>query len=349
MKPGDLIRRLRKRHEPAAGYLLLGAEPFYRSRCRQAIREAVLGPDPDVTAMVEIDLAKRPLRDLVEEASTMSLFAPNRLVVGRNAEGAVPKTAGRARDSARRSLAAYFNDPAPGTTVVLEAVRHDSHDRGSKEKLQRIGKFFDAVPVRIDLVALSVDEAHFVGRVLARRMGLRISEQAVSQLVEMLGADGFRIENELEKLLLFAGPDREVTRADLELLVPEARQSGLFQFSEALAARDRAGALRVLDTMAKSGMHWPLQLNLIAGLFRQALAAKELGLRNARQISGGLARTGSRVWPQRARQLAGIVSRFRESELRDALIALFEVDRGLRSSRPEDRMLMEMLVIRLTR
>ncbi len=349
MKPGDLIRRLRKGGKPAPGYLFLGAEPFYRGRCRQAIREAVLGAEPDETAKVEIDFSEQPLSDLLEEARTLSLFGSNRLVIGRNAEKALPKSTAKAGQLAQRSLANYFEDPVPGTTVLLEAVKYDSQERDQKQKLQRLGKFFASVPVRIDLHALSVKEAQFVGRVLAGRIGLKIQEKVVSELVEMLGADAFRIENELAKLALFVGTDREVTRDDLELLVPEARQSGLFQFSEALAARDRKRALQLLDTMSKAGMYWPMQLNLIAGLFRQALAAKELGLRDARQIGARLGKFGLRVWPARARQLAGIVSRFREKELRDALVALFEADRGLRSPRPDDRMVVEMLVMKLTR
>ena len=349
LKPGDLIRRFRKGGRPAAGYLFLGAEPFYRSRCRQAVRKAVLGADPDETAKVEIDLGDQPLSDLLEEARTLSLFGSNRLVFGRNAEQAVPNSSSKAGQLIRGRLEAYFKDPVPGTTVLLEAVKYDSRERGEKEKLQRVGKFFASVPVRVDLNALSVREAQFVGRVLAGRMGLKIRDKVVSELVDMLGADAFRIENELEKLALYAGKDREVTRDDLELLVPEARQSGVFQFSEALAARDRTRALQLLDTMSKAGMYWPMQLNLIAGLFRQALAAKELGLRDALQIDARLGKFGLRVWPARARQLAGIVSRFRENELREALIALFEADRGLRSARPDDRMLVEMLVMKLTR
>lgn len=348
LKPGNLIKQLRKGGKPAAGYLFLGVEPFYRSRCRDAVRKAVLGADPDETAKVEVDLAEQPLNHLLEEARTLSLFDSSRLVVGRNAEKALPRTGGKAGKIDQQRLAEYFKDPVPGTTVLLEAVRYDSQERGQKDKLQRVGKFFAAVPVRIDLDPLSVQEACFVGRVLAGRMGLKIRQNVVAELVDMLGADAFRIENELEKLVLYVGKDREVAGDDLELLVPEARQSGLFQFSEALVTRDRARALELLDTMSKAGMYWPMQLNLIAGLFRQALAAKELGLKGPHQIRARLAEFGLRVWPARAKQLAGIMSRFREQELRDALVALFEADRGLRSSRPEDRVVVEMLVMKLT-
>ena len=180
-------------------------------------------------------------------------------------------------------------------------------------------------------------------------MGLRIHPKVVSELVDMLGADGFRIQNELEKLALYVGSDRDVTRKDLESMVPEARQSGFFEFSNALARRDRARALQLLDIMSKSGMYWPMQLSLIAGLLRQALMVKELGLRSAGQIPSKLAAFGVRVWPGRARELTQIAGKFRIEELREALVALHEADRGLRSSRPDDRVILDLLVMKLTR
>ncbi len=349
MEPGDLILHLRKGGQPEAGYLFLGAEPFYRNRCAKALREAVLGADPDPSALVEVDLRERSLDALVEEARTQSLFSAVKLVVGRNAEQALPRTKGKTAQGAAQHLRDYFEAPVPGTVVILEAVRYDSQDREEKQKLQRVGKFFADVPVRIDLQALSVQRAQFVGRTLAKRMGLAIPEPILADLVEMLGADAFRIENELEKLALYAGQERPVSHEDLEALVPEAKQSGVFEFSQALAARDRTRAMDLLGTMAKAGVYWPLQLNLIAGLFRQALAAKELGLRDARQIGAQLGSRGIRIWPARARQVEGIVAKFGVDELRSALVALFEADRGLRTPRPDDRLVVEMLVMKLTR
>ena len=40
---------------------------------------------------------------------------------------------------------------------------------------------------------------------------------------------------------------------------------------------------------------------------------------------------------------------FSRKELGDALIGVFEADRDLRRERPEDRIIMERLVVRLTR
>ena len=74
---------------------------------------------------------------------------------------------------------------------------------------------------------------------LARNMGLEIDRDVLAELVEMLGADMARLENELQKLQLYAEAGKPVTREDIETLVPEARQSGVFDLTDALANKQR--------------------------------------------------------------------------------------------------------------
>ena len=348
LSPKELSGQLKRGAKPAPGYLFLGAEPFYRARCAEYLRSALLGPDPDETSVVEIDLKDDRVGDLIEEVLTPSLFGGARLVVARNADQVLPRVTSREGKQEKAGLEAYFKDPLPDVVVLIEATKHRWDDRDDKAKLDRLAKFYADVPVRVDFHPLNESEALYVGQVLARRTALNVPEAVLAELIEMLGADAFRLESELGKLKLYVGDTRAVTAEDLALMVPEARQRGMYEFSDAIADRDRARALEVLDTMAKAGMYWGLQVSALAALFRQALSAKETGAKSARQIRQNLTGFGINVWPMRARQLEGIVSRYGVDELRAALIALFEVDRDLRSSRPDDRVLMETLVMKLT-
>ncbi len=344
----DLIRGLRRGDQPKPGYLFLGAEPFYRNRCRTALRNATVGRDPDETAVSEVDLSEQSLEEFVSEARTCSLFAADRLVIVKNAEDGVPRTTGKAASNAKRMVAEYFNSPSEGTVVLIEATRHDPRDSGERKKLDRIRRFYGKEVVPVDLKPLTPGEAQNVGRHLARQMDIQIAPALLEGLVDMLGTDAFRVENELNKLSTFAGSGRELTWEDIESLVPEARQTGIFEFSEALADRDRGRAMRILIRMDRAGMYWPLQLNLIAGIFRQALAAKELGLTRADEIGAQLRPLGFRVWRDRARQIEGIVGRFSVQELRNALVAAHEADRTFRSTIPDDRIPVELLAMKLT-
>jgi len=347
MKPKALLRALQGGEKPAPGVLLIGPEIFFRDRCRKAIKQAVLGPNPDESSVVDIDLKEQSVSRLLDETRSLSLFATSRLIIGRNAEGALPRGRGKAANDPADALKAYFRDPTPGVTVVIECTRFDPSDRDDKAKLERVAKMFSAVPQVVELDRLSASDALKGLVLLARKMELDIEHEALAELVEMLGADMARLENELEKLKLFR-PDGPVTRQDLELMTPEARQSGAFELTDALARKDRGRALELVDTLSKSGAYWPMQITLLASLFRQALAVKEIGGRNARALASELGSRGVRIWPSRAEQLAAMASQFSRNGLREALVALFEADRDLRRERPDDRLIVEQLILKLT-
>jgi len=350
MKPRELLKNLGK--SPAGpGYLFLGSEQFFRDRCRQALRKAVLGDEAQesgaMESVTEINLSERPIDELIDDARTLSLFGGPRLIVGRQAEAALPRGAG-SKTVPPPELARYFADPTPGVTLLFEASRFDWSSRDDKSKLERVAKFYAAVPARVDLERLSERDALAGAQSVAKRLGLSIAPDVLSELVEMLGNDLSRIANDLDKLSLYAGRDKPVSRDDIELLVPEARQRGMFEFSDALAHKDCGRALDILDTLAEGGEYWPMQINLLAGLFRQALVVKEEGLKNPNQISSAFQAHGIRIWPARARQVLGMARQFSLEEIERALIELFRADRDLRRERPDDRVIVEHLVVRLT-
>ncbi len=329
-----------------AGYLFLGNEMFFRDRCRQALRKAVIGDDEE--GFVEVDLKKEPLTRLLDETRSLSLFATSRLVVGINAEAALPRARSAAAEQIREELAAYFADPTPGVVVALECTRYDARERDDKAKAERVAKFYDAVPVKVEMDRLSAEDTFRACRALAERKGLKASPDVLAELTDMMGGDLARLESELEKLSLFVSGDRELTREELELLTPEARQGGVFELTDALARKDRSRALDIVHTLAAGGAYWPMQLTLLASLFRQALAARELGARDSRQLVAALQRVGVRIWPGRAQQLLGVARQFSKAELERALGRFFEADRDLRRERPDDRLIMERLIVDLT-
>ena len=333
----------------AAGYLFLGNELFYRDRCRRVLLRAVLGEDAQSghEGLTEFDLAEQPLHKLIDDARTFSLFADKRLIVGCNAEAALPRNLAASSPDAA-ALSRYFEKPTPGVVVLFESTRYDWSDRDDKARLERMQKYFSAVPETIKFERFTAGEALAAAQVLARRLNLTIETEVLSELVEMLGNDVARLSNDLEKIALYAEGGREITRTDIELLVPEARQRGMFEFSDALAHKNRQQALDILDTLALSGEHWPVQLSLLAGLFRQALAAKEQRARSVPDVMRIFNHHNIRIWPARAKQIVEIARQFSQAELERAVGAMFEADRDLRRERPDDRVIMEQLVVNLT-
>ena len=345
MKPKAFTKSIQD-GKTEAGYLFLGNETFFRDRCRQALKKAVIGDDAE--AFVEIDLKKESLTRLWDETRSLSLFSTARLIVGINAEAVLPRARSAAADEAQEEMKRYFADPTPGVVVVFECTKFDARERDDKAKADRVANFFEAVPVTVEMDRLGAEDTLRAVHALAERRGLTAESDVLAELADMLGGDLARLDSELEKLSLYAGQAGTITRADVELLTPEARQGGVFELSEALARKDRSRALEIVNTLGAAGAYWPMQLTLLAGLFRQALAVHELNARDSRQAVSALGRYGVRIWPSRAQQLLGVARKFSKQELEKALTCVFEADRDLRRERPDDRFIMERLIVELT-
>jgi len=231
--------------------------------------------------------------------------------------------------------------------LLFEATRWD-YEGEEKKKLERVRKFFAAVTEVVELRRIPPDEARTEAQLLARQAKLAIEPSALDLLVESLGADVARVAVEIEKLALYAGKDRPITVDDIASLVPDARATTIFALVGALGRRDRGRALEFLDTLSREGEYLPLALAFLSTQFRLALVAREAGLRSPQQIQGHFSRMGIPMWGGRAEQVYQTLSKFSAGQLKRAMKLIFEADRGLRSARPDDRIVMEEFLLRLT-
>lgn len=349
MTPDQLLQQL-ERQAPAAAYLLYGPEIYQRGPVRRALIERVLPPEEREAGYAVYELGETSLGTVMDDALSFSLFATHRLIWVANAELALPRVMRAADDNAGPgkddSLAGFLDNPPPGTTIVFDAARY-GFDGEDKAKLDRVLKFYGAIKSQVEFRPYSPEAARTLAGNLARKAGLQIGSAEIGILVESLGADAARIEAEIEKLSLFAGR-RKVTTEDLLALVPNAQASNVFAMVSALGRGDRRKSLDILDTLVRDGEYLPLALTFLATQFRLALVAREAGLKTSQQILGHFGKAGVRIWPDRANQVQQTVSAFSKEKLEKALKLIFEADRGMRDTNPEDRIVMERLILSLT-
>jgi len=167
-------------------------------------------------------------------------------------------------------------------------------------------------------------------------------------LLDATAGDAARIEVEIEKLSLLTGGKRKVTAEDIAALVPDASQAVIFALVAAIGRGDRTRALEIMDALSREGEYMPLALTFLATQFRMALVAREANLRSASQIQAHFNKIGARMWPERARQIEQTVQAFSKGKLERAVTRLFEADRDLRDARPDDRIVMEEMILALT-
>jgi DNA polymerase-3 subunit delta len=116
----------------------------------------------------------------------------------------------------------------------------------------------------------------------------------------------------------------------------------------ALGRGDRKRALDSLDTLFREGEYLPLALTFLATQFRLAMAARDSGLKNSQQIQAQFTGQGIRIWRDRAEQVSQTMSAFPGEKLGRAIEKIYWADKALRDTRPDDRVVMEELVLSLT-
>lgn len=348
MTASQLIARAQKGGAPPA-VLLLGPESYQRRRIKDALAAAY---PPD--AIAQHDLAEVALAEALDDARSLSLFAAERLIWIVNAEAVLPRgraaaaeddEPGEAGAGDSAPLVEYMQNPTPGVAVIFEAARFD-FEGDDKRRQDRVRKFYAAIPDVVELRRFAAHEARQEAERLAAAAGFRIDPAALDLLVEALGADIARIAVEIDKLALFAA-GRTVGVDDVVALAPDARASNIFALVNAMGRRDRTRSLEILDTLTREGEYLPLALAFLSTQFRMALVAREAGLKSSSQIQQHFTRLGVQMWGSRAEQVHQTLSKFTAPQLARAMKLLFEADRNLRDARPDDRIVLERLILEL--
>jgi DNA polymerase-3 subunit delta len=350
MTPEQFLARINK-ERPAPAYLFLGQEGYQRRLCKEALIRRAL-PDNGGDGLTQIDLENASLSQVLDDARSLSLFSPDRLIWVCSAELALPRrlSSEDGEDTAKASesgLSEYLKHATPGTVMVFECSRYDfaGEDRA---KLERVEKYYSAVPVTVEFRQFTPESIRFLAQQLAKQHGLKLAGAELAALLDAVGGDANRLASEIEKLALFTGGNRPVTMEDLQALVPNAAQSTIFSLVNALGKRDRTIALRSLDILVREGEYLPLALTFLNTQFRLALAAKEAKVNSMQQALALFSRLGVRMWRDRAEQVLNTAAGFTTDHLSNALALIYETDRKFREGYRDDRVIMESLVLALT-
>jgi len=349
LSPDQFLQRLRK-SAPAPVYLFLGPELYQLGLCRRALVDKVLAPEDRENGLARHDLEQITLSEVLDDARSLSLFAPKRVIWTSGAEAVLPRGRAASQEDTPGAgeLAGYVADPSPGTVVVFESSRFDFEGE-DRAKTERVQKFYSCIPDVVEFRPYTVESSRRLAQDLAKEAGLQIGLSEIGLLVDSLAGDASRIANEIEKLRLYAGTNRKVTPDDLLRLVPNAQASTIFALVGALGRADRKRSLESLDTLFREGEYLPLALPFLATQFRLAMASNEAGLRTASQIQAYFSKQGIRMWPDRAAQVQQTVTAFPNERLGLAIEKVFWADKALRDARPDDRVVMEELVFSLTK
>ena len=234
-----------------------------------------------------------------------------------------------------RSFSPYLQSPSPTTSLVF--IAEEMAAEFLKEA--KDGAFHLERPAQKEIIPWI--------RAIARELGKEIASEAAVYLQEAVGRDLQGLYHELSKASLYIGDRGRIELKDMERVASEVRTTTIFELTKAIGKRDLKRAFRALERIWESGEP-PLKiLGMIARQFRHLLMTKEVQAQG-----GGTEEVKKQLGisnPYYLRELSAQAKGFSLPALQKALMRLWEADLKLKRSSLSRKLLLEGLIIQLSR
>ncbi len=329
-------------------YLLLGDERFLCQEALAALKSYVFAKSSRDFNYGRYDCADGEIEQALATARTLPMMGSLRLVllhgIERIADGGAPASSGRRSRRAKRAsplelLEEYLENPEPSSVLVLLADKLDRR-RKLARRLEKVGGVVELRSLRLREVP------DWIAR-RARDQGIRLEREVPGILADLVGNDLGNIQQNLEKLSLFAGGERAVTVADLETCVARTKIHAIFEIMDAIGHRRVDRALTLLHRLLQNPEEAPLRV--LAVLSKQVrrlwLAHSMLGVGVKKAELAGRIGVRDFVVDDLCRQ----ARLFKRDDFLRASTLLYDTDRALKTTGTSPVRLLELLVLGLCR
>jgi DNA polymerase-3 subunit delta len=294
-------------------YAIVGPDSYLAEIALERILAAAVGADRE-GAIEVVHGDETTWARLVETARTGSLFVARRAIVVRQAEGV---------KGDEEPLLSYLESPSPDVTLALLAAKPDKRRVAWKKYLA------EATVVSVEPKRGAALKAYVADEL--RRRELKLEPEALEELLERVGQDLRRLLGEVDKLEAFREGKGALTAEDVSAVLGRGMARPLYLLSDAIAERDAATCLSLLESLLDDGEE-PLRiLGALHRSLRQVRAV--LSLQQERASRDEIA-SRLRLPPNMAfkvRILQEAASRWSDRELVDAVKGLNEQDRAIKT------------------
>lgn len=228
------------------------------------IEEKIKEFNVDPFNIIKYDLLENSSDDILEDLQTVSFFAEKKVIVIRNIDELEKED-----EYVIKSWVSYFEKPNPDVIVIIamqELLPETSLLGGALFKFAFIEKVKDME---------KKDYPDFIKNMF-KKYQYQISDDAVEALLERTNLDFNLINQEAEKLMLFAYDTKEINEKAVILLVSRNLEENIFELTNALLSKNQTKTIEIFyDLVARN--EDPLRiLNNIVGKVRELMHTKLL-------------------------------------------------------------------------
>jgi DNA polymerase III subunit delta len=227
-------------------YWFEGEEEYYINKLVDYAEHCIL-PESEASFNLSIFYGKdADWADVLNACRRYPMFADRQVVLLKEAQ--------QMKDIGK--LESYFQNPLDSTVFVV------SYKEKKVDGRSKLAKLIKEKGELLTLKKLYDNQLPEWTHELVESKGFTISQRALLLLVDHIGNDLIRIENEINKLLLNLGDRKNITEDDIEEYVGVSKEYNVFELQDALSKKDLAKALRIIQYFGSNPKAAPLQLLL---------------------------------------------------------------------------------------
>ncbi|MCM8568135.1 DNA polymerase III subunit delta [Gramella jeungdoensis] len=239
-------------------YFLMGEEPYYIDKISDFIEENILTEEERGFNQMLIYGRDTSIDEIVSNAKRYPMMAERQVVIVKEAQ-----------DLSRtiEKLADYAENPQP-TTVLVVCYKYKKIDKRKKlhKSISKSGVIFEGKRLYENQVG------DWIIKTMKGR-GYVVSPKAAQMLVEFLGTDLGKIDNELQKLQLICPQGTTLSPEIIEENIGISKDFNNFELRKAIGERDSLKAHRIINYFAQNPKDNPLvvTISLLFSYFSQIL------------------------------------------------------------------------------
>lgn len=256
-------------------YFLMGEEPYYIDRISDFIEDTVLSEEERGFNQMVLYGRDVTVEDIVSNAKRFPMMAEYQVVIVKEAQ-----------DLSRtiEKLAQYAENPQP-TTILVVNYKYKKIDKRKAlyKTLKKTGVVYESKKLYENQVA------DWIRRVLSPKK-YDISPKAAQMLVEFLGTDLSKINNELEKLQIILPKGTQITPDHIEENIGISKDYNNFELRKAVGERNAEKAFKIVKYFGENPKDNPMvvTVSLLFNFFSQLLQFHGLNDKSPRSVASAL-------------------------------------------------------------
>lgn len=267
--------------------------------------------------LIFIDLEEKKYEDFLESFQSVGMLKEKKLIVLKN----VSKNP-QFKEKFKKEIEKF----AKSNQIILfyeEEIREDEFF----EKLKENSKWQNFKLLEGEKLKLWVKKE-------IEKMGGQIESKALERLVEFVGPDLWRMENEIKKLISF---EKKIGLENIEILVKPEIEIDIFRTIDAIAKREKSVALKLIKKHLEKGES-PLYLfSMINFQFRNIILLKDLIERKRSLTEAGL-------HPFLFQKTIYQAKKFSFPEIKKIYQKIFEMDLKIKTGQLKPETALELLI-----